>query len=107
MLRPRRSLGRRVTERLILGVAALLLYAAVTLIPFEMPRSTVVLRDTIDSNEQIPTADTTAAIAAPPSTPAAPSWLSPNLLYVPPWPPQSPVPPKAEVPLPLERPTRQ
>jgi hypothetical protein len=107
LLRPRRSLGRRVTERLILGAAALLLYAALTLIPFEMPGSTVVLRGTIDPSEQIPSAETTAAIAAPASTPAAPSWLSPNLLYVAPWPPQSPVLPKAEVPLPLERPTRQ
>lgn len=107
ILHPRRSLGRRVAERLILGVAALLLYAGSTWIPFEAPQSMPILRGTIESGDQNLTAYSAAASADAPSTPVAPSWLSPDLFYMPAWPPPSPALPRAEVPSPLPRPTRQ
>jgi hypothetical protein len=101
-----RSVARRITERLMLGVAALALYAAWAWLPSEGPRETQVLRSTIRPEEIAP-GETTAAITAAASNPSPPSWFSPQLLYVPTW-----MPPPADalrggVPLPLPRPTRQ
>src|SRR5258708_33124147 len=59
---PRRSVARRVTERLVLGVAALVFFAALIWSPNEAP--TQVLRGTIGSPEEMPTGSSTAAIGA-------------------------------------------
>ena len=104
---PPRSLARRITERLLLGVAALLLYAGLTWIPFEASRPAAILRGSIESSQGTPAAESPVDFAAQPSKAEVPSWLSPNLLYVPAWSPPSPASPNAEVRLPLPRPTRE
>jgi hypothetical protein len=101
-----RSAARRITERLTLGVAALALYAAWVWLPSEGPRETQVLRGTIRP-EGIAPPETTAAITAPASNLSPPPWFSPQLLYVPTWIPPPSDAPRAAVPLPLPRPTRQ
>jgi hypothetical protein len=101
-----RSVARRITERLMLGGAALALYAAWVWLPSEGPRETQVLRGTIRL-EGIAPPETTAATTAPASNPSPPPWFSPQLLYVPTWmtPPADAL--RGGVPLPLPRPTRQ
>jgi hypothetical protein len=105
-LRARRSVARRITERLMLGVAALALYAAWVWLPSEGPRETQVLRGAIRPEEFAP-AESTAAITAPVSNPTPPLWFSSQLLYVPTWMPARSGTPGADVPLPMPRPTRQ
>jgi hypothetical protein len=101
-----RSVARRITERLMLGVAALALYAAWVWLSSEGPRQTQVLRGTIRPEEIAPR-ETTAAITAPASNPSPPPWFSPQLFYVPSWMPPPSDAVRAGVPLPLPRPTRQ
>jgi hypothetical protein len=86
---PRRSIARRITERLILGVAALALYGAWAWIPDESPRATIspALRGTTGSPEVNAPTETTGAITAAASNPRPPSWFSPDILYVPSWAP--------------------
>jgi hypothetical protein len=103
---PPRSVARRVTERLVLGLAALALYAAWIWILPDAARETPVLRGTTEPAEIVPDAST-ASIPARASQQTPPPWFSPQLLYIPTWmPPPSPSPP-AGVPLPMPRPSRQ
>jgi hypothetical protein len=92
-LRPaRRSLARRITERLILGSAALASYAALVGLPAESPRAPQTLRGSLEVEENAP-AENTAAITAYGSRATPPPWFSPQLLYVPSWmPPPSGAP---------------
>ena len=101
-----RSAARRITERLMLGVAALALYAAWVWLPSEGPRETQVLRGTIRPGE-IASGETTAAITAPASNPSPLPWFSPQLLYIPTWMPPPSGALRGGVPLPLPRPSRQ
>ena len=101
-----RSIGRRITERLILGVAALALCAAWIWLSPEAPRKPQVLRGTLEPEEIAP-AESTAAITAPESKPTPPPWFSPQLQYVPTWMPPPSAAPRSGVPLPMPRPTRQ
>jgi hypothetical protein len=103
---PPRSIVRRITERLILGVALLVLYAAWIWIPPETPRTTQVLRGTLEP-EEIVRPESTAAVTAPASKPTPPPWFSPQLLYVPTWMPAPPAAPRTQVPLPMARPAPQ
>jgi hypothetical protein len=107
VLRPvPRSIARRITERLMLGVAALALYAASVWVPPEGPREIQVLRGAIRPEEIAP-AESTGSITAPASKSTPPLWFSPQLLYVPTSMPPPSDPLRAGVPLPLPRPTRQ
>jgi hypothetical protein len=101
-----RSVARRITERLTLGVAALALYGAWVWLPSEGPRETQVLRGTIRPGK-IASGETTAAITAPASNPSPPPWFSPQLLYIPTWMPPPSGALRGGVPLPLPRPSRQ
>jgi hypothetical protein len=101
---PQRPIARRITERLILGVAALALYGAWIWIPDGAHRTTPALRGRIGSPEEI-APKSTAAITAP-EPKAMPDWFSPQLLYMPTWTPPPSVPLRTEVPLPMPRPTR-
>jgi hypothetical protein len=103
---PPRSIARRITERLILGVALLALYAVWIWIPPETPRTTQVLRGTLEP-EEIVRPESTAAIKAPASKPTPPPWFSPQLLYVPAWMPAPLATPRAQVPLHMARPAPQ
>jgi hypothetical protein len=103
---PPRSVARRVTERLVLGVAALAFYVAWIWILPDAPRETPVLRGTTEPAEIVSDAST-ASISARASQQSPPPWFSPQLLYIPTWmPPPSPSP-SAGVPLPMPRPSRQ
>jgi hypothetical protein len=105
ILRPApRSIVRRVTERLMLGVVALALYAAWFWSSLETTPETQVLRGTIRPDEIAPAGVT---IPTPAPQPNSPSWFSPQLLYVPTWTPAPSDAPRANVPLPTPRPTRQ
>jgi hypothetical protein len=103
---PPRSVALRVTERFVLGVAALALYVAWIWVLPEAPRETPVLRPTTEPAEIVPDASTASIPArAPQQTP--PPWFSPQLLYIPTWMPTPSPSPPAGVPLPMPRPSRQ
>jgi hypothetical protein len=86
LLPARRSFARRITERLILGIAALASYAALVGLPTESPQAPQTLRGALET-EKIAPAESTAAIAAYGSRATPPPWFSPQLLYVPSWTP--------------------
>jgi hypothetical protein len=106
---PRRSMARRITERLILGVAALALYGTWVLIPDESPRATIspALRGTTGSPEVNSPTETTGAITTAASNPSPPSWFSPDILYVPSWTPPASSPARAEAPSSVAMPIRR
>jgi hypothetical protein len=91
----RRSVARRVTERLVLGVAALGLGAAVLMTPgLRDARNTVFAPEATAAAEDAPEIDTTALKSM------EPAWLSPEILYA-----TSIAPPRTQraeaVPIPL------
>jgi hypothetical protein len=72
----RRSVARRVTERLVLGVAALGLFAGVWMTPgFQDSNDAVSRPATSEAAEETPEIDTTALRST------EPAWLSPEILY--------------------------
>jgi hypothetical protein len=93
---PRRSLARRVTERLVLGVAALGVGAAVWMTPgFQDASNAVSATEANAATEDAPQIDTTTLKSM------EPAWLSPEMLYataIAPPPTQ-----RAEAPPPLPR----
>jgi hypothetical protein len=71
-----RSVARRVTERLVLGIAALGLGAAVWMTPgFQDASNTVSATEANAATEDTPQIDTTALKSM------EPAWLSPEILY--------------------------
>jgi hypothetical protein len=106
---PRRSIARRITERLILGVAALILYGTWVWISYESPRATIspALRGTTESPGVNAPTKTTAAITTAASNPSPPSWFSPDILYIPSWTPPASSPARAEAPSSVAAPIRR
>jgi hypothetical protein len=98
LLPARRSFSRRITERLILGIAALASYAALIWLPAEAPRAPQTLRGALEATEIAP-ADSTAAITSYGSRATPPPWFSPQLLYVPSWMPPPAGAPQLRAPL--------
>jgi hypothetical protein len=98
LLPSRRSFARRITERLILGIAALASYAALVGLPTESPQVPQTLRGALEAQEIAP-AENTAAITAHGSRATPPPWFSPQLLYVPSWMPPSSAAPQLRAPL--------
>jgi hypothetical protein len=84
LLPARRSFSRRITERLILGIAALASYAALVWLPAEAPRAPQTLRGALEAAEIAP-AESKAAMTSYGSRATPPPWFSPQLLYVPSW----------------------
>jgi hypothetical protein len=104
LLPARRSFARRITERLILGIAALASYAALVGLPTESPHAPQTLRGALEAEEIAP-AESTAAITTYGSRVTPPPWFSPQLLYVPSWMPPPAGAPQLRAPLPAPRPT--
>jgi hypothetical protein len=111
-LRPRRrSVARRIKERLVLGVAALALFGAWIWLAPESSYTTSAspLTDTDVPSGSIAAAEATAAISPVASNSTMPVWFSPETLRLPAvvLPPSAPSGADAAVPLPVPRPSPQ
>jgi hypothetical protein len=102
-----RSIARRISERLILGVAALALFGVWVWMAGQHPLTTnsSPLRGAIASPETVAPPEPVAAITNAESKSLMPAWFSPQLLYAPTMAPSPAASPREEVPVPIPRPT--